>query len=317
MIDRATVAAVARELGLSWDTVNTIALDATQAIVANDTGRLDGVRVIGVDEHRWSHTRRPGEDGYVTVIIDLTPVLDGTGRARLLDLVPGRSAAALKSWLTDQSQAFRDRVEVVAMDGFGGYKTAAVEQLPEATAVMDPFHVVALAGAKLDLCRQRIQQQTCGHRGRTGDPLYRVRRTLRTRYPLLNTRQKARLEAVFADENHLAVELCWGFYQRLIAAYAHPDRRRGKTMMTAIIDALQTGVPAVLEELAQLGRTLHRRRHDVLAYFDHHASNGPTEAINGRLEALRRNALGFRNLTHYRLRSLLHCGNLAHRINAL
>lgn len=57
------------------------------------------------------------------------------------------------------------------MDGFGGYKTAATDQLPEATAVMDPFHVVALAGAKLDLCRQRIQQQTCGHRGRTGDPL--------------------------------------------------------------------------------------------------------------------------------------------------
>ena len=317
MIDRATVAAVARELGLSWDTVNTIALDATQAIVANDTTRLDGVRVIGVDEHRWSHTRRPGEDGYVTVIIDLTPVLEGTGRARLLDLVPGRSAAALKRWLADQSQAFRDRVEVVAMDGFGGYKTAATEQLPEATPVMDPFHVVALAGEKLDLCRPRIQQQTCGHRGRTGDPLYRVRRTLRTRYPLLNNRQKARLEAVFADESHTAVEICWSFYQRLIAAYAQPDRRRGKTMMTAIIASLRAGLPAGLEELAQLGRTLWRRRHDVLAYFDHHASNGPTEAINGRLEALRRNALGFRNLTHYRLRSLLHCGNLAQQINAL
>src|SRR5262249_15603121 len=36
-----------------------------------------------------------------------------------------------------------------------------------------------------------------------------------------------------------------------------------------------------------------RRRADILAFFDHHASNGP-EAINGRLEALRRNALGFR-----------------------
>ena len=57
MIDRATVAAVARELGLSWDTVNTIAMDATQMIVAADTARLDGVRVIGVDEHRWAHTR--------------------------------------------------------------------------------------------------------------------------------------------------------------------------------------------------------------------------------------------------------------------
>ena len=317
MIDRATVAAVARELGLSWDTVNGIAMDATAMIVAADTTRLDGVRVIGVDEHRWSHTRRPDEDGYVTVIIDLTPVLEGTGRARLLDLVAGRSAAALKTWLADQSPQFRDQIQVVAMDGFGGYKTAATEILPDATAVMDPFHVVALAGAKLDVCRQRVQQQTCGHRGRTGDPLYRVRRTLRTRFPLLSGRQQARLTTVFADDNHLAVLVTWSIYQRLIAAYSHPDRRRGKTMLAAIIDSLRRGVPAGLEELAQLGRTLHRRRADVLAYFDHHVSNGPTEAINGRLEALRRNALGFPNLTHYRLRSLLHCGNLIQQINAL
>jgi transposase len=65
------------------------------------------------------------------------------------------------------------------MDGFGGYKTAATEVLPEPTLVMDPVHVVALAGANLDLCRQRFQRQTQGHRGRAGDPLYRARRTLR------------------------------------------------------------------------------------------------------------------------------------------
>ena len=315
MLDRATVAAVARELGLSWDTVNTIAMDATQMIVAADTTRLDGVRVIGVDEHRWSHTRHT--DGFVTVIIDLTPVLEGTGRARLLDMVPGRSAAALRTWLSAQTAQFRDHVEVVAMDGFGGYKTAASDQLPEATTVMDPFHVVALAGAKLDLCRQRVQQQTRGHRGRSGEPLYGVRRTLRTRFPLLSSRQQTRLTSVFDDEHHLAVLVTWTVYQRIIAAYSQPDRRRGKTMLAALIETIRRGMPAGLEELAQLGRTLHRRRHDVLAYFDHHASNGPTEAINGRLEALRRNALGFRNLTHYRIRSLLHCGNLDQLINAL
>ena len=315
MIDRMTVSAVARELGLSWDTVNTIAMDATQMIVAAGTDRLDGVRVIGVDEHRWSHTRH--SDGFVTVIIDLTPVLAGTGRARLLDMVPGRSAAALTSWLANQSPQFRDQIEVVAMDGFGGYKTAAAEQLPEATTVMDPFHVVALAGAKLDGCRQRVQQQTCGHRGRSGDPLYGARRTLRTRLPLLSTRQQSRLTSVFADDHHVAVVVTWSVYQRIIAAYSQPDRRRGKSMMTALINSLRRGVPAGLEELSQLGRTLWRRRADVLAFFDHHTSNGPTEAINGRLEALRRNALGFRNLTHYRLRSLLHCGNLIQQIDAL
>ena len=82
-------------------------------------------------------------------------------------------------------------------------------------------------------------------------------------------------------------------------------------MLAGTIDTLRTAVPAGLDELATLGRTLQRRRDDVLAYFTHRASNGPTEAINGRLEALRRNALGFRNLINYRIRSLLHCGALA------
>jgi transposase len=65
-----------------------------------------------------------------------------------------------------------------------------------------------------------------------------------------------------------------------------------------------------LGEIAQLGRTLWRRRDDTLAFFDHHASNAPGEGIDGRLEALRTNVLGFRNLTHYRIRSILHSGAL-------
>ncbi|MGP4982105.1 transposase, partial [Glutamicibacter arilaitensis] len=52
-----------------------------------------------------------------------------------------------------------------------------------------------------------------------------------------------------------------------------------------------------------------RRKPDVLAYFDHvGSSNGPTEALNGRLEHLRGIALGFKNLTHYIARSLLETG---------
>jgi transposase len=55
--------------------------------------------------------------------------------------------------------------------------------------------------------------------------------------------------------------------------------------MTRPIDSIRRGVPAGLKEIAQLGRTLWRRRADILAFFDHHASNGPTEAINGRPKA--------------------------------
>jgi len=66
------------------------------------------------------------------------------------------------------------------MDGFTGFKTATTEELPDATAVMDPFHVVRLAGDALDRCRCRVQQNLHGHRGRSRDPLYRARRTLHT-----------------------------------------------------------------------------------------------------------------------------------------
>ncbi len=73
----------------------------------------------------WRHTRRG--DKYVTVIIDLTPVRDGRGPSRLFDMVPGRSKQAFKTWLAARPQAWRDAVQVVAMDGFTGFKTAAAE----------------------------------------------------------------------------------------------------------------------------------------------------------------------------------------------
>src|SRR5205807_97757 len=106
----------------------------TRTLLLTDTTRLDGVAAIGVDVHRWAHTRGVAGDGYVTVIVDLTSVVAGSGRAGLLDLVPGRSAAALSGWLAERDQAFRDRVEVVAMDGFGGYKNAATTALPDAVS---------------------------------------------------------------------------------------------------------------------------------------------------------------------------------------
>ena len=88
--------------------------------------------------------------------------------------------------------------------------------------------------------------------------------------------------------------------------------------MTRLIIALSAGVPAALTELRTLGRTLKRRATDILAYFDRPGtSNGPTEAMNGRLEHLRGSALGFRNLTHYIARSLLEAGGFRPQLHLI
>lgn len=141
---------------------------------------------------------------------------------------------------------------------------------------MDPLHVVRLAGDALDRCRQRVQQDTLGHRGRAGDPLYKARRTLHAGAGLLTDKQHARLEAVFASEEHVEVEATWGIYQRIVAA----SREKGKQMMQAVIDAVSTGVPTTLTEIRRLGRTMKQRATDILAFFDPPgSSNGPTEEI--------------------------------------
>ena len=202
------------------------------------------------------------------------------------------------------------------MDGFSGFKTATSEELPDAVAVMDPFHVVRLAGDALDQCRRRVQQSLHGHRGRRDDPLYRARRLLHTGTSLLTERQHQRLDALFAAEAHVEVQATWAVYQRVVGAYRHPDRVRGRAELQAVIDTLAKAVPAALREVATLGRTLHKRAGDILAYFDRPGtSNGPTEAINGRLEHLRGTALGFRNLTNYIARALLESGGFRVRLH--
>ena len=260
----------------------------------------------------WMNTcgHTPYGDKYVTVILDLTPVHDRSGPSRLLDMVPGRSKRVFKSWLASQPNTWRENIELVAMDGFTGFKSATAEELPDARAVMDPFHVVHLAGDALDECRRRVQQELHHRRGRAMDPLYKARRMLHTRSCLLTPRQQHQLADLFASDCHVALEVTWSVYQSIIGAYRDPTKIRGKALMQAEINTLtSTRVPRGLTELITLGRTLKRRAGDILAYFDHpHTSNGPTEAINGRLEHLRGSALGFRNLTNYITRALLETG---------
>ena len=133
---------------------------------------------------------------------------------------------------------------------------------------------------------------------------------------LLTEKQKDRLHALFADDQHVEVEATWGIYQRMIAAYREEDRRRGRQLMVNLIDSVCHGVPKALSEVITLGRTLTKRAADVLAYFERPGtSNGPTEAINGRLEHLRGSALGSRNLTNYIARSLLKTGGFRPRLH--
>jgi transposase len=154
------------------------------------------------------------------------------------------------------------------MDGFTEFKTAVAEVLPNAVEVMEPFHVVQLAGDGVDRCRHRVQQATLGYRGHAGGLFHGVRRTLHTGEAFLTEKQRARIDAVSAIDEHVEVEVAWVVCQRIVAAYRDEARYRGRRELQAAIDSLRRGVPTALTELRRLGRTLlaafMRKQRDIV-----------------------------------------------------
>lgn len=228
VLDAMSVRSVAATLGCLWDCANDAVPAKGMKHLAGDEHRLDGVTHLGVDEHVWRHTSRGSR--YVTVVVDLTPRRDGRP-ARLLDVVEGRSGAAFAGWLASRSEEFRRNVRVVAMDAFAGYKHAVRKAVPHAREVLDPFHVVRLAGDKLTQCRQRLQQEATGRRGTKQDPLYRARRILLKTNATLTDRQRSLLDRLFGNEDNEQLKVVWGSYQKIIACYAEPDRRKARGMI--------------------------------------------------------------------------------------
>ena len=115
-LESMSISRAATALGVTWHTANSAILARAEQTIVNNPDRFEGARVIGVDEHAWRHTRKG--DRYVTVVIDLTRVRDGTGPARLPGMVEGGPEKAFKDWLAERDQGWRERVEVVATGRF-------------------------------------------------------------------------------------------------------------------------------------------------------------------------------------------------------
>lgn len=206
---------------------------------------------------------------------------------RLLDVVPGRSGRVYAHWIAAQDSAWRQRICFAALDPFRGYTRALRTELPQATGVLDAFHVTRLGFAVVDDVRRRVQQQTLCRRGYCDDPLYRIRRVLRRRADRLSPHawQQLRIGLEFGDPDG-EVAVAWTLAQDLCALYQHDNLDAARPDLDRLLTRL-TSCP--VPEVARLGRTLASWQAEPLAYWrTGGASNGPTEAMNLLIEKIRR-----------------------------
>lgn len=158
--DGASVAAVAREFGISWRTAIAAVREHAQPRV-DAPDRLAGVGAVGMNETAFQAAAATRATSFVTGIVDLTR---GRGPARLLDVVEGRSASALLSWVKEQDPAWRTGITTAALDPYRGYASALRTALPDAVRVLDAFHVVRLGFAAVDDVHRRIQHEQTAFR---------------------------------------------------------------------------------------------------------------------------------------------------------
>jgi transposase len=294
-----TPASIARGFGVSWSTVWR-AVERIGAERLEDPARVGLTAMVGFDETVMQPAHRRRRRRFVTAVVDVA-----TGQ--ILDVFEGRDARDLRRWMRDLPPAWLAGIEVVSVDPHEGYRSAVVapgSPLNHATVVVDPFHVVRLANTAVTRCRQRVQQETVGHRGWVGDPLYDVRKLLLLGAERVDETGWARIRDALrygdpADE----VTDCWVAKEKVRDVYLTDD---ADVAAERLDDAIAFCTEAESgPELRRLVKTLRRWRNEILTHHHTGASNGPVEAANLLIKQVKRAGRGFRNIDNYRLRILL------------
>jgi transposase len=218
-------------------------------------------------------------------------------------IVDGRDSASVGAWLASRSPAWRDRIEVVAIDPSAPFRKAIGEQLPNALVSVDGFHLVQLANLMLTRVRQRLIRQREHRRGRKIDPAWANRRLLLRGYDTLSPQARARLQAVFeTDDPTEELSAAWGVKERLrrlLKVHTVEQARHEKMILGCYVLA------ADMEETWRFWQTVEAWWPAIEVLIQYRVSNARTEAANTGIKHIKRTGRGYRNPSHYQARILL------------
>ena len=283
----ASVHAVARRLGLSWDQAAGIQRRAVERGLSRR--ELKPPRVIGVDETSF---RKRHE--YVTVVNDLE-------RGVVTHVADGRGRSAIDGYFEELGEQSCAGIEQVAMDMWPAYISSVAENT-DADIVHDRFHIVAHLNHAVDLVRRAEQRELL----EAGDS-----RLKRSRYLWLMKRggmtgsQQRRFAALRAS--HLRVARAWAIKEMARSSWGYVRRgwaeRRWKRWYN-------WAVRSRLEPIKQVAKMIKNHWDSVINAAVSSISNARAEGINAKIQEIKRKAHGYRNRAHFRLAIYFHLGGL-------
>lgn len=270
----ATIQDIAWFLGVSWDMVRNIQMEFLQ----KEYGDVDmsNLRFISIDEFA-THKGQV----YKTIVVDLE-----TGR--IVFVGDGNGKASLDTFW-EKLGKHKANIEAVCTDLSSAYTNAVTEHLPEASLVVDHFHVAKLMNEKIDLLRRQLwhAEKDVNRRKVIKGARWLL---LRNGCDIFDAEFKTRLDNVLNLNEPL-----------MIAYYLKEDLREiwnqtSKQAAEGVLDEwVRQALDSKIQPIVKMAATLRAHKPYILAWYDYPISNGPIEGINNKVKVLKRQMYGFRN----------------------
>ena len=289
-LKQASLSAVSKHLRISWDEAAGIQSRAVKRGLARRAEVWP--KYVGVDETSFQKRHE-----YVTVVSDLE-------RAQVLHVADDRTIASLDAFWTTLPREKLAAIEAVAMDMHGPYIQSTLLNVPAADdkIVFDVFHIAQLLNQALDQVR-RMENRALQAQGDTS--------LVGTRFDWLRhpgnfTRDAAReFEALRARVHRMA--RAWEFKETAMAIF---DLKAAWAARRNFEVWFQSAIRSRIEPIKRVARTLRKYWDQIENYFRHRVTNAGAEAINTKIQQVKRRSRGFRSRERFREAIYFHCGGL-------
>lgn len=247
--------------------------------LANDRRSLKGLARLAMDETSF----RRGHD-YVTLMVDAE-------ERCVVDVEEGRDRDTVANFCRKLVEKGGDPANVTAVtsDMSKSFCPAIAENFPNASHVIDKFHVKQIVTTAMDEVRKLEQKDVDDRKS-----LFRSRRLFMVPQARLTEEQAANLAALskrFPKTGKACriVASLDGFYRS-----ATPEEAAG-----AFMRLYSWMRRCRLEPMKEAALSLMRHKDKILAYFADRLTNAICEGINSLVQAAKRKARGYRTLQGY------------------
>jgi transposase len=267
---------VTRLMRIGWETVGNI---ITRVVAEKlPAGRLDGLRLIGVDEVNYGADHK-----FLTCVANHES-------GGIVWATEGRNAASLQAFFDGLTPEQKASIRAVSIDMSAGYEKAIRDPdngVPHAQVCFDPFHVVQLGSKAAD----QVRRAEYNKHGRSSNSEGKWIKG--TRYSLLKDPGKQTAgqllklaEVVLTNKSMYRAFLLYGELRYIYKVPKHEAPERLEAW-------LAWASRSRLKPFVKLARTIRKHKAGVLAAVELGLSNGRLEALNSKVRLLSHRAYGF------------------------